>query len=394
MKDFDELKLAIAEVIRNNGNNEITGNILQEMLLEMVDSMELSEFEGFAVPDTEPVTDKAVSHYYIAVQQGLYTHFDSFVLTQGDIVVFAKLAGETTWTKVNLSASIKSLISAIYNAKQDNLSAGDGIAINDNVVIINNGAGVTFDSDGKLAIDDDFVKDLAETYIDQEKGQENGIMGLNASGVADKDNLPDDISYFEESEVVDYELIHAYEQTLARAYQMIDAVEVLRRMVETNISDLNTAKEEVRLAISQSEQATNYARSEGDRVAGAIQRLNDAIARANTATAQAESRIQEITQVISIAQSAASDASANAIAASNAATLANTKALLADTAANLADAKATYADEQGDYAKEQGENAEQIMDSAKGDYDTLDERLDAMESADIVVVDNTNPIDE
>ena len=55
----------------------------------------------------------------------------------------------------------------------------------------------------------------------------------------------------------------------------------------------------------------------------------------------------------------------------------------ATEAATLANEKALYADEQGDYAKNQGDYAKQKADEieeAKGTYQTLDARLDAIEA--------------
>lgn len=61
--------------------------------------------------------------------------------------------------------------------------------------------------------------------------------------------------------------------------------------------------------------------------------------------------------------------------ANDAATLANQKAGAANDAATNANEKATYAKNQGDYAKEKADEIE----DAKGEYQTLDARLDAMD---------------
>ena len=52
--NYQELKNAIIEVIRTNGNEEITGEVLQFVLLEMVSSLGKDfQFAGVATPQTE-----------------------------------------------------------------------------------------------------------------------------------------------------------------------------------------------------------------------------------------------------------------------------------------------------------------------------------------------------
>jgi hypothetical protein len=70
--------------------------------------------------------------------------------------------------------------------------------------------------------------------------------------------------------------------------------------------------------------------------------------------------------------------------ATEAASRADDAAALANEKAGLANQEAQYADEQGDYAKQQGDYAKRKADEiedAKGTYDNLDARLDAMDAA-------------
>ena len=54
MADYNQLKTAIAEVIRTNGNEEITGEVLQFILLEMVGTLGKDfQFAGVGTPSTE-----------------------------------------------------------------------------------------------------------------------------------------------------------------------------------------------------------------------------------------------------------------------------------------------------------------------------------------------------
>ena len=52
--NYEQLKTAIAEVIRTNGNEEITGEVLQYVLIEMVSSLGKDyQFAGIGTASTE-----------------------------------------------------------------------------------------------------------------------------------------------------------------------------------------------------------------------------------------------------------------------------------------------------------------------------------------------------
>lgn len=57
MANYQELKQAIADVIKTNGNQEITGAILQNVLKSIVSVIgENATFAGIATPETNPGT--------------------------------------------------------------------------------------------------------------------------------------------------------------------------------------------------------------------------------------------------------------------------------------------------------------------------------------------------
>ena len=57
MGNYEQLKAAIAAVIKANGRQEITGDVLQSALLSMVSNIgSNATFAGFAKPDTKPGT--------------------------------------------------------------------------------------------------------------------------------------------------------------------------------------------------------------------------------------------------------------------------------------------------------------------------------------------------
>lgn len=87
MANYDALKSAIQSVIKGNGNNEITGPILQQTLLSIIGALGADyQFAGVATPATNPGTpDQNVA--YIAAIGGNYANF-GYTLADGEIAIF------------------------------------------------------------------------------------------------------------------------------------------------------------------------------------------------------------------------------------------------------------------------------------------------------------------
>ncbi len=101
MTNWTKLKKAIADVIKTNGNQEITGAIMQHTLISIVDNLgSNAQFGGVAVPSTVPAdTDGSV--FYLASTQGTYPNFNNIEVDASEMAVFAKnTAG--TWVKTSL----------------------------------------------------------------------------------------------------------------------------------------------------------------------------------------------------------------------------------------------------------------------------------------------------
>lgn len=96
MANYSTLKGAVASVIKTNGNNEITGALLQQTLFAIIESLGVDyQFVGVATPATNPGTpDQNVA--YFAATAGVYGNFNSIELADGEIA-FLKYNGE--WTK-------------------------------------------------------------------------------------------------------------------------------------------------------------------------------------------------------------------------------------------------------------------------------------------------------
>ena len=87
MGNYQNLKSSIAQVVRNNGNNKITGDILGYILALMVDSLgNGATFKGLAALNLNPGNpDSKV--FYIATIAGTYRYFDNLQVTD-EVAIF------------------------------------------------------------------------------------------------------------------------------------------------------------------------------------------------------------------------------------------------------------------------------------------------------------------
>jgi len=126
MANYATLKAAIAAAIKQNGNKEITGNLLQQQLLAMVNSLGVGyQYAGIATPATNPGTpDQNV--FYLASTAGTYTNFGGLVLADGEIAI---LKWNGAWSKDSTgAASLEKLNQlgqqVIYDVTKNNPTAG------------------------------------------------------------------------------------------------------------------------------------------------------------------------------------------------------------------------------------------------------------------------------
>lgn len=115
MADFSALKAAIQAAIRQNGNNEITGNIMQGILLSIVNTLgdaainQLADivnqlnsrisdgymYGGIATPTSTPAASSG-KVFYIALQAGTYTHYGELTIQQGMTII---VTDNVAWEK-------------------------------------------------------------------------------------------------------------------------------------------------------------------------------------------------------------------------------------------------------------------------------------------------------
>lgn len=100
MSNYANLKSAIQSVIKTNGNNEITGQLLQTELLAMINTLGYGyQFMGVASPNTVPGTPDA-KVFYLAYEAGTYTNFGGIVVTGFCVLKYA-----TDWSKDDIPIS-------------------------------------------------------------------------------------------------------------------------------------------------------------------------------------------------------------------------------------------------------------------------------------------------
>ena len=97
MANYNNLKTAIQDVIKANGNQEITGEIMQNALLSMINSLGAGyQFVSVATPETNPGTpDQKV--FYIANGKGTYVNFGGLVVDEDEVVL---LVYDDAWKKL------------------------------------------------------------------------------------------------------------------------------------------------------------------------------------------------------------------------------------------------------------------------------------------------------
>lgn len=118
MANYATLKAAIQQVIKTNGNNEITGDLLQQTLLAMVNSFGVGYmFMGVATEGTNPGTpDQKV--FYVATE-GKFPNFGGIEIDKG---VIGFLKWDEEWTLDTISGiGCGSDIFQVANVVEDGL---------------------------------------------------------------------------------------------------------------------------------------------------------------------------------------------------------------------------------------------------------------------------------
>lgn len=124
---YDQIKESIKAVIKENGNYEITGNVLQTVLLSMVDTLGPEyQFLGIATKSTVPVVVEGNS-FYITVEVGTYTNFKksgNTAITVNQLGILTSTNG-TVWNFTPIFIGVSKGNGEVFNDYTNNTAGGD-----------------------------------------------------------------------------------------------------------------------------------------------------------------------------------------------------------------------------------------------------------------------------
>lgn len=124
---YDQIKESIKAVIKENGNYEITGNVLQVVLLSMVDTLGPEyQFLGIATKSTVPVVVEGNS-FYITTEVGTYTNFKNSgntAITVNRLGILTSTNG-TAWNFTPIFIGLSKGGGEVFNDYDNNTAAGN-----------------------------------------------------------------------------------------------------------------------------------------------------------------------------------------------------------------------------------------------------------------------------
>jgi hypothetical protein len=110
MADWTSLKSAIAQYIKQNGEADITGDILQDVLINIVSNLGFNAtFAGIAHPTTNPGSQDGPV-FYFAFEDGTYNNFGGIVI-ENEVCILSRKLDKTTdeWLKMDTGLATATL---------------------------------------------------------------------------------------------------------------------------------------------------------------------------------------------------------------------------------------------------------------------------------------------
>lgn len=136
MANYNELKAAVSNVVKQNGNNEITGQLLQNTLLSIISNVGANAtYIGVATPTTNPGTPDG-NVFYISATPGEYVNFGGLVLERGKAYTI-KNEANNVWSAVAISIPSTDAIIDLNNVKVDSDAIIDRINYFNNALFQN-----------------------------------------------------------------------------------------------------------------------------------------------------------------------------------------------------------------------------------------------------------------
>lgn len=135
MANWSDLKAAVASIVKTNGNNGITGQLLQNVLNNIISNVGLnSTFAGIATPDTKPGTPDG-NVFYLASTAGTYSNFNGIVINSGESVI---LEWKGSWVKKESGFATKDKLSKLEENTNQKLSELETDIENKTIEVVNN----------------------------------------------------------------------------------------------------------------------------------------------------------------------------------------------------------------------------------------------------------------
>ena len=200
MGNYEQLKQAVADVIKTNGNQEITGAIMQNTLLSIISTVgSNATFAGIATPTTNPGTpDQNV--FYLASEPGIYINFGGLELIDQVIVLINKSGNcvkedsgiATNAESLKLDSKFNLYKTAIFS---DNLLNKNGSFIDGKYIAEISGNKISLGTNSDYAISDYIPVKGGSKYLGFSIGEGGGYSAffdknLNAISLFKSDQNP------------------------------------------------------------------------------------------------------------------------------------------------------------------------------------------------------------
>ena len=131
MANWSDLKAAVASIVKTNGNKEISGQLLQNVLNNIISNVGLnSSFAGIATPETNPGTPDA-NVFYLATTAGTYSNFNGIVINSGEAVI---LEWKGSWVKKDSGFATKEKLSELGSYYTSNKNLTDQMLQGANII--------------------------------------------------------------------------------------------------------------------------------------------------------------------------------------------------------------------------------------------------------------------
>ena len=180
---YDQIKESIKAVIKENGNYEITGNVLQAVLLSMVDTLGPEyQFLGIATKSTVPVVVEGNS-FYITTEVGTYTNFKNSgntAITVNQLGILTSTNG-TAWNFTPIFIGVSKGKGEVFNDYTNNEATNNFSHAEGNITKAN---GYASHAEGTRS-EASGAESHAEGYDSRAKGNHSHAEGANTNASGD-----------------------------------------------------------------------------------------------------------------------------------------------------------------------------------------------------------------